>query len=203
MFGFVPAWIWWVSGGWAAKSALDKMKPPAGQRAGMPGGQPGVQGAPAPMAQTPIATAPVAPQPPMVYGPPQPRPGPKCKFDAHMDERTERACIKYLQASTEAIQRHDAVEATKLVATLRGFADSVTDKLPPQAYPYGYFPVAATMMRMQADIVEQQVVAMAAAAAAAPPPAPPPFAKQANGVAAAPVTAIVATAEANAQPAEG
>lgn len=178
MFGFVPVWAWWLSGGWAAKTVMDKMKPPPGGRVPMPVAQAGAQ------------SGPVAPQQPpqqiVIQGPPAARAGRPCQFDPHMDERTESAVVKCLQQGN--------------IEKLRGFADSVTTKLPPQAYPYGYFPVAATIMRMQATLLEQQAQAQAAVA---PPPVPPPPvapSKQANGAAAAPVAAIVAASEVISQP---
>ena len=180
MFGFIPAAAWWLMGGWAAKSALDKMQPKVRVATG-----------PAPVQVAP--GQPVTPMPPapiVVQGPPSARPGTRCQFDAHMDERTERAVVKCLQSGD--------------IVKLRGFADSVTDKLPPNAYPYGHFPVAATIMRMQANLLEQQAqVAQAqaqAALAAQVPAAPAPMpSKQANGIASTPVATIVATSDIPAQ----
>lgn len=186
MFGFIPAWALWLSGGWAAKTVAEKMKPvaPAAgvQRGPYPGGPPSAQVAPQP-----------PPQQQQMQGPPAPRAGSRCQFDPHMDERTERAVVKYLTEGD--------------VVKLRGFADSVTTNLPPQYYPHGYFPMAAFAMRMQAQMLEQQRAQAAATAQqraqATSPPAPiahvPAPSPKANG-AVTPAVVVDVTPEVMAHP---
>lgn len=154
MLGWLPAWLLWGSAGYTAKGVLDRIRPQQQQ------GQPGQLPPGAPRAMGPQQQPQVAPRSVPVAGPPQARAGAPCQFDAHMDERTERAVMKCLQEGDPG--------------KLRGFAASVTDQLPPHAYPAHYFPIAAFVMRQQAVVIDMQRAQAAQAAAAAAPPAPVP-----------------------------
>jgi hypothetical protein len=138
MLGFIPAWFMWLSGGYTAKAALDKLRPPQGAPGSAPG--PGARGV-APMAHPGPHPGPMQPMhasppygPPQAFAPMQPMaPEPQAppmradaKFDPTMDARTEGAVLNCLQ-------RGGAKD-------LRGFAQSVE----------AHFPIACWLMRQRA-----------------------------------------------------
>lgn len=191
MFGFIPPWLMWLSGGYSAKAVIDRLRPPPGAPGSQPG--PGPRGVPVPVGgvQAPPpqhAAAPFAPQGFVAEQAPMAPPvRADAKFDPTMDARTEGAVLNCLQRGS--------------AKDLRGFAQSVEAQ----------FPIACWLMRQRALEVEhlaalqaqqaaQQAAAeaaerehlarQAAAAAAAVPPAP----SKANG-AAAPAAPVVLPSE--------
>lgn len=179
--------MWWMSAGGLLQHLTTKIAQGPKGKPGVPGqgvaGQAQVQvqvqapGAgpqqripPHVLAQLQQQQAQVQPRAGQPMGPPAPRAGTPCQFDAHMDERTERAVVKALEKGDPTL--------------LRGFADSVSTKLPREHFPMGYFPVAAFVMRAAADAIEKQrAMAPAPASPVVAAPAPAPAASHVNGVA--------------------
>jgi hypothetical protein len=206
-----PAWMWWLSGGWAAKAVLDKVapKPPAGARPqaiapfGRQGGYPsGPQGGPMQPGMVQQGTVPqgmvqpVPPQP-VIEPPPRPQHAPPYPFDEHMDARTEQAVIRCIES--------------KNVKDLRGFAQSLVNPNAPRSHQ---FPIAAWVMRQTAGGLELEaqqeaqrqaeidhaIAQSKAAQPAAPAPAPAPMARVQNGAAPAPPAAVAVVVDPHEHP---
>lgn len=172
MFG--PVWLWIAGAGWTAKTVVDKLRQPPTP------GQPGQPGAPGAQAGGPQVPAAGQQPPPVTHRP-------NARWDKNMDERTERAVTRAIEAGNPT--------------QLRGFAASIDENVPAVHRARHHHPVAAFVMRGYATHIEQQRAQAQAAQAAAPPPpapapqaapAPAPAANHVNGAAAPTTVAAVA-----------